>query len=171
MTELATAPAETEADGRHDFDFLFGDWRLANRKLRDPLADGPAEWQEFEATAHAAPILGGLGNYDSLSVPDFPDRPGFYGFSLRLFDVETGEWRIWWSSTSARGQLDTPVVGRFRDGEGRFECDDVFGERAVRVRYDWTDITPSSARWTQSFSFDSGATFEPNWFMELTRLA
>jgi len=169
MTELATAPTDLEADGRHDFDFIFGEWHLANRKLRDPLADDPTDWQEFEATAHAGPILGGLGNYDTMSAPDFPGRPGFHGFSLRLFEVESGLWRIWWASTAAGGQLDTPVVGRFQAGEGRFECDDVLGGRAVRVRYDWTDITPTSAKWKQSFSFDGGATFEPNWFIELTR--
>ena len=36
------------------------------------------------------------------------------------------------------------------------------------MRFDWTDITPSSARWQQSFSFDGGRSFEPNWIMELT---
>jgi hypothetical protein len=166
---VATAP-ELKLDGRHDFDFIFGDWRVANRKLRDPLAGGPGEWDEFEAIAHAAPILGGLGNHDSFSAPDFPGRPGFEGYSLRLFDADAAVWRIWWASSAAGGQLDTPVAGRFRDGEGRFETDDVLGGRAARVRYDWTDITPASARWTQSFSFDGGATFEPNWIMELTRL-
>ena len=170
MTELATAPTGVEADGRHDFDFIFGEWKLANRKLADPLGDDADEWVEFDATAVAQPILGGLGNIDSISAPDFPDRPGFWGFSLRLFDPEAKLWRIWWSSSVAGGQLDTPVAGRFQDGEGRFECDDVLGGRDVRVRYDWTDITPTSARWTQSFSFDGGETFEPNWFIELTRL-
>jgi hypothetical protein len=170
MTELATAPAETAADGRHDFDFIFGEWKLANRKVVDPLADGPAEWVEFEANAVAEPILGGLGNVDMISAPDFPNRPGFHGFSLRLFSPEERAWRIWWSSSVAGGLLDTPVVGRFENGEGRFECDDVLGDREVRVRYEWTDITATSARWTQSFSFDGGATFEPNWFIELTRV-
>jgi hypothetical protein len=170
MTELATAPAETAADGRHDFDFIFGEWTLANRKVVDPLADGPPEWVEFEATAVAESILGGLGNVDMISAPDFPNRPGFHGFSLRLFSPEERVWRIWWSSSAAGGLLDTPVVGRFENGEGRFECDDVLGGREVRVRYEWTDITPTSARWTQSFSLDGVATFEPNWFMELTRV-
>jgi hypothetical protein len=169
MSQQATAPPADRVDGRHDFDFIFGEWRIANRKLEDPLAEEPTEWLEFEATSEAKPILDGLGNIDTVSAPDFPGRPGFHGFSLRLFDPETGLWRIWWASIIGRGQLDTPVVGRFHEGEGRFECDDVLGGRALKVRYDWTDITPASARWTQSFSFDDGQTFEPNWIADLTR--
>ena len=114
-------------------------------------------------------ILGGLGNCDTYAAPDFPRRPGYHGFALRLFDPETGLWRIWWALT-ARGQLDVPVVGRFRDGEGRFECDDVLGGRPAKVRFDWKDITPSAARWEQTFSFDDGHSFEANWVMELTRI-
>ncbi len=169
MTQQAAAPAADQVDGRHDFDFLFGKWRIANSKLEDPLAEN-SQWLEFEATVEVQPILGGLGNCDHYSAPDFPGRADYRGFGLRLFDPEAGLWRIWWASTTGRGRLDTPVVGRFRDGEGRFECDDVLGERPVKVRFDWTEITPFSARWQQSFSFDDGASFEPNWTMELTRI-
>ena len=55
------------------------------------------------------------------------------------------------------------------DGEGHFEGDDTIGGRPVKVRFDWTAITASSARWAQAFSFDGGATFVPNWIMDLTR--
>ena len=159
------------ADGRHDFDFLFGEWRIANRKLEDPLAEEPTRWLAFEATSETVPILGGLGNYDTYSAPDFPGRSGFEGFGLRLFDHETKLWRIWWASTGGRGRLDTPVVGRFRGGEGQFGCDDVLAGRALKVRFDWKDITPLSARWEQSFSFDDGQSFVTNWIMELDRIA
>jgi len=82
-----------------------------------------------------------------------------------------GLWRIWWASTIGRGRLDTPLVGRFSDGEGRFECDDLLGARAAKVRFLWKDITHSSARWEQSFSFDDGQSFETNWIMNWTRIA
>jgi hypothetical protein len=170
MSQQALAPGAAEVDGLHDFDFLFGEWRVANRKLEDPLAEQPTRWLEFEATSEAGPILGGLGNYQTFLAPEFPGRPGYQGYTLRLLDPETGDWRIWWASTVGQGRLDTPVVGRFRGGKGRFECDDVLDGRAVKVRYDWKDITPSSAVWEQSFSFDEGRSFEPNWVMELTRL-
>ena len=168
MSEQLTAPTSEKVDGRHDFDVIFGEWRIANRKLEDPLAHD-SKWLEFEATVEVRPILGGLGNCDVYSAPDFPGRPGYHGFGLRLFDAEADVWRIWWASTTGHGRLDTPVVGRFRDGDGRFECDDVLNGRTVKVRFDWTDITPSSACWELSFSFDGGRSFEANWIMELTR--
>jgi hypothetical protein len=171
MGEQATvAPAGAEVDGRHDFDFIFGRWRMAHRKVHDPFAE-QSEWLEFESTSEAYPILGGLGNVDMVDVPDFPGRGPFHGFTLRLFDPGARVWRIWWASTVSEGQLDTPVVGAFRDGAGRFECDDLIRGRELSVRYDWTDITPTSSRWEQSFSFDGGKTFEPNWTIELTRIS
>jgi hypothetical protein len=168
---MAQAPVETrsETDGRHDFDFLFGTWQIANRK-RAKLVDPESEWIEFPAESQAAPILGGLGNVDTYEAPEFPGRPGFHGFTLRLFEPETGLWRIWWASTISGGQLEEPVVGRFADGIGLFECDDVVDGVPLRVRYTWKVLTADSLGWEQSFSFDGGATWDTNWIMESTRI-
>ncbi len=157
-------------DGRHDFDFFFGTWHQVNRKRVRPLVKGDAEWVEFESRTEAAPILGGLGNIDTFNAPRFPGRPGFEGFSLRLFDPDTGLWRIWWASTVGHGQLDAPVVGRFRHGVGIFECDDVLEGVALRVRFTWKGITDRSATWEQAFSFDEGETWDANWITVSTRV-
>ena len=158
-------------DGRHDFDFLFGAWQIANRKRVNPLTEGDDEWVEFESVSVARPIVGGLGNIDTYSAPDFPGRPGFEGFTLRLFDPKDGLWRIWWASSYTPGELDEPVVGRFEDGVGIFECDDILGGIHVRVRYEWRVIDEDTLRWEQSFSFNGRRTWDSNWVMESTRIA
>jgi hypothetical protein len=167
MSEAPRAP-ETP-DGAHDFDFLFGRWAVANRKLRDPLATAAEEWVEFTASAETRPILAGLGNIDSYSAPEFPGRGRFEGMTLRLFDSAEGVWRIWWASTATSGMLDTPVVGRFVGEHGVFECDDVLEGRELRVRYEWFRVSDGEARWQQSFSFDASETWQPNWYMTWRR--
>jgi hypothetical protein len=157
-------------DGRHDFDFFFGSWQQENRKRVKPLVRDD-EWVEFESFSEARPILGGLGNVDTFSAPEFPGRPGFEGFSLRLFEPETGLWRIWWASTVGDGHLDPPVLGRFDDGIGVFECDDELEGVPLKVRFTWKDITSVSAVWEQSFSFDDGATWDANWTTRHARVA
>jgi hypothetical protein len=165
MTE--TASARAARDGRHDFDFLHGRWEVENRKLRDPF-ESKGEWLEFPAQVETRPILQGLGNVDAYSAPDFPCRPQFEALALRLFDAVNGVWRIWWAPAGG-GRLDTPLEGRFDDAVGVFECDDVVAGRELKVRFDWSDITSSSARWQQSFSFDGGETWKPNWTMDWRR--
>ena len=110
-------------------------------------------------------MLGGVGNLDHFHTDDYE------GFSLRLHDPETDTWRIWWSSTSRPGRLDPPVEGRFNpDGKSaRFETADVLDGVPIRMRFDWSEINPESARWDQAFSFDDGKTWKPNWTMLLSR--
>jgi hypothetical protein len=159
-TESATSPAATP----HDFDFLFGSWRIHNRRLDDPFGDS-ASWTEFEAHSEAHPILRRLGNVQIFDAPEFPGRPAFQGYALRLLDPEEEVWRIWWASTAGGGRLDSPVLGRFREGVGQFDGKDVIDGREIGVRFLWTEITETSAHWEQSFSFDGGKTFVPNWIM------
>ncbi|WP_209309090.1 hypothetical protein [Blastococcus sp. CT_GayMR16] len=121
--------------GARDFDFLFGRWSVHNRKLRDVTDPACEEWVEFDASSEVFPVLHGAGHIDRMDVPQAPDGPGFEGLTLRLFDPSLESWSIFWSSTRAPGRLDPPVVGRFTDGHGVFECDDVVAGRPVRLRF------------------------------------
>src|SRR5689334_20422947 len=131
MSQLPGSP-DPIADGRSDFDFLFGSWRVANRRLVNPL-DPAGEWAGFESTAVARPLLGGLGNTDSYDSAE----ADFHGITVRLFDPATRVWRIWWASTSRPGHLDPPMEGAFDGAHGVFHGRDVVAGAAVDVRFDW----------------------------------
>jgi hypothetical protein len=147
-----------------NFDFLVGSWTSVQRRLVKPLS-GSDEWTESRATTQAWQVFGGAANVDEVHFPDW----GFSGLSVRLLDPATREWSIYWVS-SRNGELQLPpVVGRFSDGVGTFYSDEDYEGRAIRVRYRWSDITATSARWEQAFSVDGGQTWETNWTADLTR--
>ncbi|GHJ46669.1 hypothetical protein Cs7R123_40110 [Catellatospora sp. TT07R-123] len=69
-------------------------------------------------TAHAEPILGGLGHIDRIWTDAPPDEEPFEGFTLRQFDPEVQKWRIWWASSRRPGHLDPPVEAPGTRAEG-----------------------------------------------------
>ena len=151
-------------EGARGFDFLFGRWSVAHRRLKQRHV-GSDDWDRFAAASACQPHLGGLANVEELSMPE----RGFSGLTLRSYDLATGLWSIWWIS-SLEGRLRPPVIGAFKDGVGVFEGDDVDGDRPILARYVWSDIAPDFARWTQSFSLDGGRSWETNWIMDFTRI-
>lgn len=155
---------------RHDFDFIFGDWNVHNRKLVDVTDPACTEWVEFDATSDVAPILSGWGHTDVMRIPAPTDGGDpFEGFTLRLFDPTDQTWRIWWSSTRAPGVLDVPMVGTFTDGRGRFHATDTIAGRDIHLRFEWTPDGPEGPRWQQFFSYDDGESWTLNWTMTFTR--
>jgi len=155
---------QAEATAR-DFDFWMGRWNVHNRRLRKRLA-GADEWDEFEATVVARPILGGMGNEDEFRT-DYDG--GFIGMSFRFFDPAKKQWSIYWADTRRCGELDPPVFGTFSGDIGLFEGTDVFEGRPILVRFTWSGITAPTLRWEQAFSDSGGETWETNWIMEITR--
>lgn len=165
---MGTATSEA-SPAVHDFDFYMGSWRVHHRRLKDRLA-GSTEWEEFEGTSTAWPILGGAGNIDD-NVIELPGGT-YRAISLRSFDPETQQWSIWWlDGRYPKGPLDPPVRGGFKDGIGTFTAEETFRDTPIVVRFIWSDITETSTRWEQAFSPDGGETWEVNWIMESTRIA
>lgn len=151
------------ADGSRDFDFLTGRWDIQNRRLKQRWV-GSQEWDQFPATSAVQQALGGIGNFDEYQAP----TKGFGGVTLRLYQPATRQWSLYWAN-SRDGILQPPVHGHFVNGVGTFYGEDVDEGKPVRVRYRWSRITRTSARWEQAFSVDGGKTWETNWIMDFTR--
>lgn len=145
-----------------DFDFLEGEWTVANRRLKKRFA-GSNDWDEFPATSRCTVLLGGVANVDEIK---FPTR-GFSGMTVRVFDRTRLRWSIYWIN-SRNGALEPPVRGGFTGARGEFYGDDVDNGRPVKVRFIWTRLGPDQARWEQAFARAPGA-WETNWVMEFTR--
>ena len=151
--------------GQGDFGFLYGEWTVRHRRLRERGA-GSSQWDEFEGTAETRPLLGGLCNIEEHRIPG----RDISGAALRTFDPQAGLWSIYWVSQRT-GRLEPPVTGGFENGAGRFEGEDDDRGRPVRVRFLWQPLTPATARWEQSFSYDAGGSWETNWMMDFQRRA
>lgn len=164
---LAAAPDEASARaaaGAHGFDFLFGDWTVRHRRVQ---AD-THEWVEFDGTCRVRPLLDGSANLEEQTL-DAPNGT-YRAVGLRAYDAKSDQWSIrWLDGRYPSYPLDPPVRGRFENGVGAFYSDYVADGTPTRVRYLWSHITPTSARWEQATSTDSGATWDTNWVMEFRR--
>ena len=175
---IAGAPAEAQTgkpamtqeqkvvDHRHDWDWLVGRWNVRHHRLKARLA-GSTEWEDFNGTSVLWLTLDGLGTVDDNML----ELPGgtYRAVGIRAFDPTTEQWSIWWLDGRYPERIDVPVRGGFKDGVGSFVGDDTFNGKAIKMRFRWSKITPTSAHWEQAFSPDAGKTWETNWTMEFTR--
>lgn len=158
-------PDELAAHAR-DWGWLVGDWNVRHRRLTTRLAND-TRWEEFNGTSRCWLTMGGFGTCDD-NVIEIPSGT-YRAMGVRGFDRETRQWSIWWLDERYPTTLGEPVRGGFRDGVGEFSADDTLNGQPIKVRFRWTDITATSARWEQAFSPDDGATWEVNWVMHFTR--
>jgi hypothetical protein len=157
---------ESENDGRNDFDFLIGIWKVHHRRLVERLK-GSTEWEEFEGDTVARKILNNIGNIDENTLRR--KTGSVHAMSLRLFNPESKEWSIYWA-TDMTGILDVPMIGGFKDGRGEFYSQEVFEGHHIYNRFIWSKVTNISCQWEQAFSEDGGQTWETNWIMEFERV-
>ena len=155
-------------DPVHDFDWLFGSWRVHHRRLKERLLNS-TEWVEFDGTCVSRPLMGGASNVDD-NVLHLPEGT-YQAVGLRAFDAKTKTWAIWWLDARNPHSIDVPVVGGFKDGVGTFIADEALRGKPIKVRFQWSKITQSTAQWEQAFSPDGGRTWETNWVMQFTRTA
>ena len=161
-----TAPAH---DGQHDFDFEIGSWKIHLKRLQGRLV-GSNTWVEFDGTSVTRKVWDGRANLEEFEV----DSPTGHieGLTLRLYNPQTRQWSLYWAN-GQHGAIDGPAtVGEFKNGRGEFYDTEPSGPngRSILVRFVWSQITPNSAHFEQSFSDDGGKTWEVNWITDQTRV-
>lgn len=160
----AAEPSAAGAADPRDFDFLVGHWNVHHRRIQP----GTREWIEFEGTCVNRPLLEGAAHVEEHAL----DAPAgaYRAVGLRAFDTKAGTWAIWWlDGRHPHGTFDPPVKGRFENGVGTFVSDYEQDGKPMRVRFVWSRITPTSARWEQATSADAGRSWDVNWIMEFRR--
>ena len=165
-SSAVTAQAHSE-DGRHDFDFYVGRWRLHERRLLRPLS-GSNQWVEFTGTSLDHTMWNGRANVDEYEA----DGPSGHveGMTVRLYDPATREWSIYLANGKGSTFSAPPTIGRFKDGRGEFYDHQQINGKAVLVRMVWQVRSATQCHWEQAFSTDDGRSWETNWITDSTRM-
>ncbi len=168
---MNTTPDQSHA---HDFDALLGSWTVLNRRKKgdcfspDQALGEAAEWEEFSGHDRFETQLDGraIVEHWEATLP-FGERA--LGYSVKAFEPTTGRWAIIWIDN--RNPLDfRPLLGTFEQGVGTFfQVIETPDGQPLHVRYLWDELTATTARWQQAFSFDGGTHWETNWVMQFTR--
>jgi hypothetical protein len=163
-------PAATQSplrDSQKDFDWEIGTWTTSVKVRRNPLSGTAPDWAQYDGTSVVKPLLGGRANFVELSVAG--TRGKIEGGSLRLYNTKVRQWSLNYASATG-GVLTAPVFGGF-DGHGRglFYGQDTVDGRTVLVRFIINHVSPSEARFEQSYSTDGGQSWEDNWVAVDTR--
>jgi len=159
-------PGRQDRDGQHDFDFDIGTWKSLISRLQHPLT-GSTAWIEYDGTTVVRKVWNGRANLAELEADGATGH--LEVLSLRLYDPQARQWSLN-SANSKVGTISVPTIGEFRNGRGEFFDTEPMNGRSILVRNTWSDITPNSCRFEQSFSDDGGKTWEINWIATDTRV-
>jgi hypothetical protein len=156
---MRTPEIAGEHNGQHDFDFLFGTWKVHCRRLLHPLT-GSSQWIEFDGTNVVHRVWNGRADMDEFEADVAPGH--VEGMTVRTYNMKSHRWSIYLSS-QANGTVDfPPMVGGFKDSRGEFYDSETYNGRAIYVRFSWTVSSPDTCHWEQVFFADGGRTWEAN---------
>lgn len=157
--------ATTAHDGQHDFDFNNGVWHTHIRRVLDPLS-ASSDVVELEGTVTIRPVWGGRAKLEEIEA-DGP-KGHWEGLSLFLYNPQSHQWSQSFLN-SKNAVLTGSLVGEFHDGRGELYQHDTYHDKSIFVRAVWSEITPNSHRYTESFSNDGGKTWVTSFDAHKTR--
>ena len=120
----------------------------------------------MDATVLVRKVWNGRANMMEL-VSDSP-AGHLEELDLRLYNPQSHQWSRNFAN-SRDGAMDRPMFGEFKNGRGEFIGPDTLNGKPILVRHVFSEITPDSHHFEQSFSNDGGKTWEPNFVATLTR--
>lgn len=155
-----------ERDGQHDFDPLFGAWKVHTRRRVHALANSD-EWVEFDGLNQYRKIWNGRANIDELEM----DSPSGHveGLTLRTYNPQTRLWSLYWTS-SQDAKIFPPNVGQFTGGVGVFYSPATINGKPAYDRYVWSKFDTGSPHFEESLTNDGGKTWELYWISDMTRV-
>jgi len=156
-----------ERDGQHDFDFELGSWKIHLKRRLHPLT-GSTTWVEFDGTSVTRKIWDGRSQIEEFET-DSPAAGHVEGLTLRTYNPQSHQWRLYWAN-SKDGTVVPAQIGQFRNGVGEFYGEDTLNDKAILIRFVWTNTTTDTPHFEQSFSEDGGKTWEVNWITDQTRV-
>lgn len=149
----------------HDFDFNFGVWHTHIQRIPDPYSH-PQDSMELNGTVTVRKLWGGRAALEEIEA-DGP-KGHWKGLTLFLYNPQAHQWSQTFIS-SKMGTLSSPLIGSFKQGRGDLYSGDTFNDRAILVQGVWSDVTPASHTYQESYSDDGGATWKPAFIAHLTR--
>jgi hypothetical protein len=153
-------------DGQHDFDFETGSWKAHLKRLDHPLT-GSNTWIEYDGTSVVKKLWNGRANFGELELSNPTSQ--IEGLTLRLYNPKEHQWRLYWANSKSGVLTIPPTTGQYANGRGEFFDQEDLGEKAIFVRFVFSDIAPNSFLTEQAFSADGSKTWEPNWIGTFTR--
>ena len=152
-------------DGSHDFDFDIGVWRTHIRRALDPFS-ASSDVIELNGTVTVRPVWGGRAQLEEIEA-DGP-KGHWEGLSMFLYNPQSHQWSQSFLN-SKTPVLSGGLVGEFHDGRGELYAHDTFHDKSIFVRAVWSEITPKSHRYTESYSNDGGKTWFTSFDAQKTR--
>ena len=159
------AGAIDEQPGQRDFEPLLGRWNFHLKVRLKPLT-GSSQWIDYTGPGECTPLWHGRAQLDTINL-EGPTKH-IEGLTVRLFNPKTHEWRLYWAN-SRDGLVVVPQIGQFKAGHGEFYAQDVFDDKSILVKFDWSALS-NSPHFEQLFSNDGGKNWEVNWISDQTRV-
>jgi hypothetical protein len=165
MAQGAPATTAPLRDGQHDFDFNFGVWHTHIRRVPDPFS-GSDKSIELNGTVTVRKVWDGRAQLEEIEAEG--PNGHWEGLTLFLYNPQSHQWSQSFID-SKMGNLNAPTIGSFKDGRGELFAQDTFHDKFILVRGVWSNITPDSHRYEESYSNDGGKTWAAAFIADLTR--